>query len=44
MAIDSNFDNYYEENSNFYLNKRFKYKNSLKDIKQKKKITLTLLN
>ncbi len=37
MAIDSNFDNYYEENSNFYLNKRFKYKNSLKDIKQKKK-------
>ncbi len=37
MAFDRNFDNYYEENSNFYLNKRFKYKQNFKEIKKKKK-------
>lgn len=37
MAIDSDFDNYYRENLNLYLNKRFKYKNNFKEIKKKKK-------
>tara|TARA_Y100000034_G_scaffold51828_1_gene63679 strand:+ start:1577 stop:2149 length:573 start_codon:yes stop_codon:yes gene_type:complete len=37
MKIDDILDNYQKENSSLYLNKRFKYKNSFRDIKQKKK-------